>query len=234
MKLIRNAKRNLEFYLGNLFVDKEGEDTLAKTSLIYSKTNGNAGVSIGGLASEVNGNAGVNMGLFSEVNGNAGTNMGLFSGVNGNAGVSMGGLASVVNGNAGVSIGGLFSEVNGNAGVSIGGIYARSKSEDYTIGEICPRITKYLPKCLRDIALPAVKFGLLTSTERARNSLVCGPIFGCALFNHIVDHGEDYLALGLVNRITNYETGKTRYTFLTSNRVSIDGIFKHREDGDKI
>ena len=189
MKLIRNAKRNLEFYLGNLFVDKEGEDTLAKTSLIYSKTNGNAGVSIGGLASEVNGNAGVNMGLF--------------------------------------------SEVNGNAGVSIGGIYARSKSEDYTIGEICPRITKYLPKCLRDIALPAVKFGLLTSTERARNSLVCGPIFGCALFNHIVDHGEDYLALGLVNRITNYETGKTRYTFLTSNRVSIDGIFKHREDGER-
>ena len=37
MKLIRNAKRNLEFYLGNLFVDKEGEDTLW-LSVYYSES----------------------------------------------------------------------------------------------------------------------------------------------------------------------------------------------------
>jgi len=211
--ILRKQDKNIVFEPA-LFVSITNEDVLTNGSLLDSEVKGNAGINLGGLIAGVDGNAGVNLGgLVAAVDG-----------VDGNAGVNLGGLVAGVGGNVGVNLGGLVSVVDGNANLNASSAYSKvNRSHDYTIGHILPKITNYLPKCIRRINLPAVNFGAVTNTKNMYNSFVLG------VFNNLVDTGDDYLALGLVNRITD-KNKKTRYSLFCSGRVHIDGIFGHRDN----
>ncbi len=224
-----------------LFVSRAKEDVLANASLAYAIVGGNAGANIGGAVAGVDGNVKLNAGGFGAiVGGNAGANIGGAVAITeGNAGANICGALAGVGGNSGANICGLFAVVGGNAGANIGGAVAITvgnaklnaslgysevgKSHDYTIGDICSRITKYLPDFIRKINLPALNFGVITNTKNPYNSFILG------VFNNIKYTENDYFALGVVNRITD-ENGKTRYSLPLSGRFHFDGVFSHRNN----
>ena len=86
-----------------------------------------------------------------------------------------------------------------------------------------------MPQFIQQIDLPAFNIGgVYTETGEMglKNSCVLG------LFNNIVDTDEDYIALGIINRIKYKEKDgekRVKYGLLCSGRVHIDGIFSHRE-----
>ena len=130
---------------------------------------------------------------------------------------------SVVGGDAGLSVGGLVSGVGGNAGLNIAPVYADSRNvQDYTIGKALGRFSKYVPRFISEIAIPAVSVSAWNRVRDTKNAFVLG------FYNDITDKGGDYIALGLLNRVR-AEDGKSRWQPFFSGNVSIDGIIYHNK-----
>jgi len=205
--IIKNEQGNLELKL-NGFLISGNESQVIGGSLIYNHVDGDAGVNMG-LGAEVDGNAGVNVG-------------GIYAGVKGDAGVNVGGIYAGVKGDAGVNVGGIIAIVGVNAGVNVGLGAEVENLNDYTLEQACGKFGKYLPNFLKDVALPAFNIGFITNTRKVKNGYALG------LFNNIKEDKGDYIAIGLLNRITS-DNEKTKYRLGLSGKVSIDGIFKHKQ-----
>ena len=160
--------------------------------------------------------------IYNHVDGDAGVNMGLGAEVDGNAGVNVGGIYAGVKGDAGVNVGGIIAIVGVNAGVNVGLGAEVENLNDYTLEQACGKFGKYLPNFLKDVALPAFNIGFITNTRKVKNGYALG------LFNNIKEDKGDYIAIGLLNRITS-DNEKTKYRLGLSGKVSIDGIFKHKQ-----
>ena len=142
--------------------------------------------------------------------------------------MNFGGLYGAVDGDAGVNFGGLLGVVGENAGVNVSLVYADvGGSQDYTIEDVLPRLTRYLPKFIREISFPAINFGTVTNTKNPRNSFALG------VYNRVdATNGKDYISVGLLNRVITPEGhGKKRVSYIPflAGKVSIDGIFRHRK-----
>ena len=146
------------------------------------------------------------------------------------SGISGATLYSEVGGDAGINGSLGVALVDGDVKINVGGVIADTKElSDYKVKDVYKRITKYLPQFIQQIDLPAFNIGgVYTETGEMglKNSCVLG------LFNNIVDTDEDYIALGIINRIKYKEKDgekRVKYGLLCSGRVHIDGIFSHRE-----
>lgn len=129
-------------------------------------------------------------------------------------------LYSQTRGNARANLSLVGAVVDGDAGANLSLGYAVvGASKDYRIGDIFKRVTKYLPKCVQDIYLPALNFGAVTNTKAPENSFILG------IFNNVEDTGKDYIAVGVVNKVKNKD--KTHYRIGISGRVGLDGILTH-------
>ncbi len=222
--IIKKTDKGLELKIENLLWGKEKSDCYTSVRAVYSEVGGDVGVNVSGIIAGVAGNAGVNVGgIGAAVGGDAGVNVGVtVAEVEGNAGVNVGGIGALVGGDAGVNVGGTVAGVVGNAGVNVGGIGLVGRLENYAIENILPKITKYLPKWIRETSLPAFNFGVYTSTKSIKNSAVIG------IINYLKDEGqEDYLALGLLNLVRTSD-GKLSFRPLLSGRCTIDGILRHK------
>ena len=225
------GKRKIEI---NPFVTKIKEDSGISGATLYSEVGGDAGINVGGLGARVEGNAGINGSLLGValVDRDAGINGSLLgvARVGGNAGINVGGVIAETKGDAKINVGGVIAETKGDAKINVGGVIADTKElSDYKVKDIYKRITKYLPQLIQQIDLPAFNIGgVYTETGEMglKNSYILG------LFNNIVDNDEDYIALGIINRIKYKEKDgekRVKYGLLCSGRVHIDGIFSHRE-----
>src|SRR3989344_2229267 len=169
--------------------------------------------------------------LYSEVGGDAGINGSLgVALVDRDAGINVGGVIADTKGDAGINGSLGVALVDGDVKINVGGVIADTKElSDYKVKDVYKRITKYLPQFIQQIDLPAFNIGgVYTETGEMglKNSCVLG------LFNNIVDTDEDYIALGIINRIKYKEKDgekRVKYGLLCSGRVHIDGIFSHRE-----
>ncbi len=253
------GKRKIEI---NPFVTKIKEDSGISGATLYSEVGGDAGINgslgvalvdrdakinVGGVIADTKGDVKINGSLgVALVEGDAKINVGGFiaytkgdAGINGSLGVAL------VEGDAGINVGGFIAytngdvKINGSLGVAlvdgdvkinVGGVIADTKElSDYKVKDVYKRITKYLPQFIQQIDLPAFNIGgVYTETGEMglKNSCVLG------LFNNIVDTDEDYIALGIINRIKYKEKDgekRVKYGLLCSGRVHIDGIFSHRE-----
>jgi len=126
--------------------------------------------------------------------------------------------------NARVNVGGLGGGVFGNAGVNVGGLYGGvfGKLHNTIIGDVFPKITKYLPGFIKKISLPGLNIGMVTHTGDVKNSGILG------LYNNIREGDGDYIAFGILNRVVK-ENGRVFYIPGLAGRFSLDGIFKHKK-----
>src|SRR3989344_2229638 len=223
------GKRKIEI---NPFVTKIKEDSGISGATLYSEVGGDAGINGSLGVALVDRDAGINVGgVIADTKGDAGINGSLgVAFVDGNAGINVGGVIAYTKGDAGINGSLGVALVDGDVKINVGGVIADTKElSDYKVKDVYKRITKYLPQFIQQIDLPAFNIGgVYTETGEMglKNSCVLG------LFNNIVDTDEDYIALGIINRIKYKEKDgekRVKYGLLCSGRVHIDGIFSHRE-----
>jgi len=208
--------RDAGINVGGVIADTKG-DVKINGSLGVALVEGDAGINVGGVIAYTKGDAGIN--------GSLGVAF-----VDGNAGINVGGVIAYTKGDAGINGSLGVALVDGDVKINVGGVIADTKElSDYKVKDVYKRITKYLPQFIQQIDLPAFNIGgVYTETGEMglKNSCVLG------LFNNIVDTDEDYIALGIINRIKYKEKDgekRVKYGLLCSGRVHIDGIFSHRE-----
>ncbi len=207
MRIKRNNDKRIELDLNPIY-SKEEDNCLINASLIYSKSNGDSIINLGGY-SVVEGDSIFSGGLVSKVLGDTKVNISLKSSIKESAGVNLGIFSKI----------GYGSSLNLNLAYSGTG-YLR----DYSLEDVCPRIMNHLPRWIKKISLPGISAGIVTNTQSAYN----GAIFG--IFNNISldDTSGDYLAFGLLNRVKNGKRKALLIPFITG-KVSIDGIFSHKK-----
>ena len=223
------GKRKIEI---NPFVTKIKEDSGISGATLYSEVGGDAGINGSLGVALVDRDAGINVGgVIADTKGDVKINGSLgVALVEGNAGINVGGFIAYTKGDAGINGSLGVALVDGDVKINVGGVIADTKElSDYKVKDVYKRITKYLPQFIQQIDLPAFNIGgVYTETGEMglKNSCVLG------LFNNIVDTDEDYIALGIINRIKYKEKDgekRVKYGLLCSGRVHIDGIFSHRE-----
>ncbi len=216
------------------FISKIKGDCNVNLSSIYSKVEGNVYGGNGALgAAVVNGDVhGANGALgIGAVNGDVyGANGALGIGaVNGDVHGANGALGiGAVNGdvygaNGALGLGAVNGDVYGaNGALGLGEI--DGTLNDTILQTLFPKLTKYLPKCVKEIAIPGFNVGVLTTTGNTNNAAIFG------FYNIIKETDGDYVAFGLINQTKN-DDGKYSLRFLFDGKITIDGIFRHRKSG---
>jgi len=183
---------------------------------IYARVDGNVNgfngtFSFAGVGGDVYGGNGA--GVAARVNGDVygGNGAGAFALVKGNVnGFNGAGVAASVG-----------EDVHGSNG-AVGYAEVNGTLEDTTLGELFPKLTKYLPKIIKETNIPAFNVGIWTETGNTDNAVIFG------FYNKIEKTDGDYLVFGLVNRIKQ-DDGKYSTRLLVDGKITIDGIFRHKE-----
>ncbi len=181
---------------------------------IQNKTNTKTYFKIRPFISQVEGDCNVNFAsLYAVVNGDV-------TGVNGSLGIAeVNGDVTGFNGSfIGAGVGGDVKGFNGTFGYA----EIRGTLKDTDLQTAFPKLSKYLPKFIKESNIPSFNTGIITTTGNTDN----GVIFG--FYNTIENTDGDYLAFGVINRVKK-DNGKYSTRFLFDGKFTIDGIFRHKK-----